>query len=107
MKNLQARQGDVFLKQIKKLPDNLTAVKEANGRFILAEGEATGHAHAIRDIKNTMMFFDKELNKLYITVIKPVQLEHEEHTHVTLPLGNYEVIRQREYSPKEIRQVAD
>ncbi len=32
---------------------------------------------------------------------------HEEHGPVTLPPGDYEVTIQREYSPEEIRNVAD
>lgn len=34
-------------------------------------------------------------------------LKHDEHTAQAVPAGNYQNIRQREYSPEEIRRVAD
>ena len=34
-------------------------------------------------------------------------LEHQEHTAIPVPPGIYEGIRQREYSPASIRNVAD
>ncbi len=94
------RQGDVLLKPINTLPENLNVVKPAGKRFILAEGEATGHHHAVNDIKNVAMFFDKVNRKIYLIVKKPADLVHEEHDKINLPIGNYEVIRQREYHPK-------
>ncbi len=37
---------------------------------------------------------------LYLRVGKSgVRIVHEEHTPITLPAGDYEVIRQREYTP--------
>ena len=37
----------------------------------------------------------------------PVALEHDEHETIQLPPGDYRIIRQREYSPEAIRNVAD
>ncbi|MGH9523996.1 MAG: hypothetical protein ACRD3E_15850 [Terriglobales bacterium] len=36
-----------------------------------------------------------------------VRIVHEEHAPIVLPPGDYEIVRQREYSPEEIRNVAD
>ena len=36
-----------------------------------------------------------------------VSIVHDEHEPVTLPAGDYEVVRQREHSLEEIRNVAD
>ena len=36
-----------------------------------------------------------------------VALQHDEHATINLPPGSYIVRRQREYSPEEIRRVAD
>jgi hypothetical protein len=44
---------------------------------------------------------------MYLEVKSPADLKHEEHGTVTLPAGNYERILQREYSPSEMRTVAD
>jgi hypothetical protein len=35
------------------------------------------------------------------------QLQHAEHATQTIEPGVYRVVRQREYSPEEIRRVAD
>jgi len=45
----QGRQGDVLLRRVEHIPENVTPVPRENGRIILAHGEATGHAHAILD----------------------------------------------------------
>jgi hypothetical protein len=37
----------------------------------------------------------------------PVALEHDEHDAIHLPPGNYQVVRQREYTPEAIINVAD
>jgi hypothetical protein len=55
------------------------------------------------------MFRDPKLNELFLMVEgdAPVALEHDEHDTIAIPPGNYKVIRQREYSPEAIRNVAD
>jgi hypothetical protein len=42
------RQGDVLIIPVYSVPGNLAPVARENGRIVLADGEATGHAHAIR-----------------------------------------------------------
>jgi hypothetical protein len=99
------RQGDILLKEC-TLPKNIEKVN-CEDKIILAEGEATGHFHAINDTKNAAMFFDKNNNKIYLMITQPVELVHEEHAVIKLPISNYEVIRQREYHPEAIRTVKD
>lgn len=41
------------------------------------------------------------------SVVEGVVVEHEEHLHFVVTPGDYEVLRQREYAPEEIRNVAD
>jgi hypothetical protein len=41
------RQGDILFVPVKKLPKGLTDVPRQNGRVVVAEGEITGHCHAI------------------------------------------------------------
>lgn len=109
---MQYRQGDVFLNKIEKLPEletkeiySVGGQSEA-GHIILAFGEVTGHKHAIHS-KNAILFKAKHENKFFLMVMKPVDLIHEEHSTITLPVGNYEVIKQREYAPGKIKWVAD
>ena len=45
---------------------------------------------------------------LYLEVLaETATIAHEEHGPIMLPRGGYTVRIQREYSPREIRQVAD
>ena len=102
------RQGDVLIVPVKALPKNLEPVDREQGRVVLAHGEVTGHAHAIKDQK-AALFRDTKLAAIFMNVSAdgPVALEHEEHATIHIPPGNYQVIRQREYSPEAIRNVAD
>jgi hypothetical protein len=97
------RQGDVLLRRIDGLPKQ-KAVKRASG--VILEGEATGHAHRIADLTRAEIL---EIGEgVYLRVgSEGVRIIHEEHADIVLPAGNYEVVRQREYSPEEIRNVAD
>jgi hypothetical protein len=102
------RQGDVLIIPVKQLPKNLQPVEREGGRVVLAHGEVTGHAHAIKD-QRAALFRDPKLAAIFMHVSgdETVALEHDEHETINLPAGNYQVIRQREYSPQEIRNVAD
>lgn len=104
MKNEQLyRQGDVLIRRIHSLPKQ-KAVRRENG--ILAYGEVTGHAHKVADPETAEVLEVGE--GLYLRASGDgVRIIHEEHGSITLPAGNYEVTIQREYSPAEIRNVAD
>lgn len=102
------RQGDVLIVPAEKIPVGVEPVKREGGRVILAHGEVTGHAHAIKD-KRAALFLDPKLMAVFMHISgdAPVALEHDEHDTIQVPPGDYLVIRQREYSPEEIRNVAD
>jgi len=102
---MQYRQGDVFLEKLSTLPKNLTK-QENKGKIILAYGEATGHHHAIEVTEATESFID-EAGLLYLTLGEPTTLTHQEHSEIQIPEGFYRVTIQREYHPKEIRNVLD
>lgn len=149
---MQIRQGDILLVSA-KIPHSVTPVQAVQDRYVLAEGEATGHAHCVVSEKSGL-FRDEKLNKLFLksrddfkgplagmmvtqnkkwfiaqTELRklPVKfsrqharfedgviecgpfslLDHDEHYSEAVPVGDYEVIRQVEYSPQAIRQVAD
>lgn len=101
-----ARQGDVLIKSVEDIPEYLEEVKLDNNKIVLAYGEVTGHSHSIKDL-NAAYFFDKKSNKFYLLVNNPVELVHEEHSTINIPIGNYEIIRQRFYTPERIKNVAD
>ena len=103
-----ARQGDVLIVAVTKLPQQLDPVERENGRIVLAHGEVTGHAHAIKD-ERAALFRDPRLMAVFMHISgdAPVALEHDEHDEILIPPGSYQVIRQVEYTPAAIRQVAD
>ena len=101
------RQGDVLIIPVKSIPKKLEPVERENGRIVLAHGEVTGHAHAIKN-EGAALFRDPKLMAVFMTVNgDAVMLEHDEHDTIVIPPGNYQVVRQREYSPEAIRNVAD
>lgn len=101
-----------------------------NGRIILAEGETTGHLHEVTTVDgaveiSTAEFFEEPDGRRVLLVNRPCLLRHEEHDPIALDParleqvrqgdvllqsiapGAWEVIRQKEYFPKAIRQVQD
>ena len=98
------RQGDVYLERIDAIPENAKA-RPSNSRIILAEGEATGHAHSVSN-KSAIAY--EESGVTYLEVKSALaMLTHEEHATIKLPRGKYRVIRQREYAPEAPRIVGD
>lgn len=81
-------------------------VPREQGRIVLAHGELTGHAHAIAN-KDVVLTRDPKLADLFMSATSGGTLEHDEHGAIAIPPGEYRVIRQREYSPEAIRNVAD
>jgi hypothetical protein len=124
---LQFRQGDVLIVMVDSLPKNVVAKTRDNGRVVLAYGEVTGHAHAI--IEKKVIHYDApdavsaaeallasvgmkrqltaENAPTFLELATEAPLQHEEHGTIKLPAGRAVVIRQREYSPTELRSVAD
>jgi len=103
--NWHIRQGDVLVEKVDSIPDNVKPVERDKGRIILAYGEVTGHAHAI--LTNAAEMLRAENGERYLQVAEAAELIHEEHSTIQIPPGNYRVVQQREYSPEEIRNVAD
>lgn len=103
-KHFQARQGDVLIIAT-PTPSTGTPIPRESGRIILAHGEATGHAHAIMD-HGAALIRTEQATLLEVTD-SIVMLRHDEHRPIEIPRGTHEVIRQREYTPAAIRNVAD
>lgn len=105
------RQGDVLIRAIAdtEVPAELKPVERDRGRVVLAYGEVTGHAHAITAPGARLFREPKaEKSRTFLRIVKTdALLRHEEHAPVKLAPGAYEIIHQREYTPEEIRNVAD
>jgi len=98
------RQGDLLIEEVAAIPTGAKPRKAAK-RLVLAEGEATGHAHTIAASEARLLDDD---GATYLEVQEALaMLTHDEHASIELPRGAYRVIRQREYAPEAPRQVAD
>jgi hypothetical protein len=95
------RHGDVLIAPASAIPEDAERIPGV----ILARGEATGHAHRIRNADDAELF--RHGGVLYLRVLTPTHVVHEEHKPIALPIGAYRVWLQREYSPEEIRRVID
>lgn len=95
------RQGDVLLIPVDGIPADAVA---ETGPVILAHGEATGHAHQVFTPGAKLLSCP---SGRFLRLPRPSLLKHQEHDAVRLPAGSYRVVRQREYSPEAIRNVAD
>ncbi len=92
---LHFRQGDVLLLAVEGLPEG-AAPERRSGRIVLAEGEATGHAHAIAEPDARAFTHD---GQRYLLTKSIAQLVHEEHAPIEVPPGTWRVVIQREYAP--------
>ena len=100
----QLRQGDVLLVKVDAVPEGAKKRRVKSKRIVLAEGEATGHSHSLA--AGGVALYEHD-GRRFVDLSHTNTLEHEEHSPVGMDPGTYEVVRQREYSPEEIRNVAD
>lgn len=106
------RQGDILIIPVTTKARGKDA--RENGRIILAHGEITGHSHEVfTDQADTVTIeeitdgTDTLRGARLLRVKGKATLRHQEHAPVELAKGTYRVVRQREYSPEAIRNVAD
>jgi len=99
------QQGDVLIQEC-NIPSDAQKVISKNGKFILAEGETTGHCHAV--CEDNCQLYEKN-GILYMRVDAATEVVHEEHKKIKIPAGDYIVEKVVEVDPfaDEIRKVAD
>jgi hypothetical protein len=103
----QYRQGDVLLCGLEEIPLTATPIPSDGNRVIVAFGELTGHAHAFA-AHQARLFRGEPNGRSFIEVDEGgAALVHEEHDPIHIPQGHYEVRRQREYTARRARYVAD
>ena len=102
----QLRQGDVLLQSVKVIPAGAT---EIEGDVILAYGEVTGHAHAIKlpDTERHKVRYWNAGAERFLQVMETVALTHEEHSEIVLDKGIYRQGFQVEDFGEEVRRVQD
>ena len=126
-KTFTIRQGDVALLQVASLPAGCVLAEGQEKKIILAWGEVTGHHHRIEDhvgqrealpdaaaeiaeaaiARAKARLWKAPNGETFLEVVEPVTLRHEEHTEHTIPPGIYKQPTQVEYTPAELRRVAD
>ena len=89
----QIQQGDVCMERVKSIPAKATRVIREPRGYILARGEATGHAHVIAE---EVELYELD-GVLYLKNSSPVEVTHEEHKTKVVPAGIWEVQRVREH----------
>ena len=123
------QQGDVLIRRIERIPDGAKKIKPTKRGFILAEGEATGHAHVVSDNTASMytvedQYVIQELMAKYfpewsramwpmalniLEIINPAAISHQEHGAFTIDTGIYAVpiVQEYDHFAEEARNVKD
>jgi hypothetical protein len=110
--NKCAAQGDLLIRRIESLPDNVEAVNPEEGKHIVAHSE-TGHHHYVSANQDVTYFaVPNDPMVCYLKVGGEfVDLIHNRayDTHETIRISNglFELRRQREYTPEGWRRVED
>jgi hypothetical protein len=87
------QQGDVLIHAVKKIPKGALRVNRQKRGLVLAQGEATGHAHVVKDEVEML----EKGRGLFIRSERAFTVVHEEHKPLTIPAGIWEVGKVREY----------
>lgn len=105
-RGFRSRHGDVVL-----VAD---AEAEAGRKLppVLAEGEATGHAHRIvfargKSTAEVYRVAKETVQRLLRVTAEKAQVDHEEHTQQDMPKGRYRVGILAQWTPTGLRPVVD
>jgi len=110
----QAAQGDLLIRKIDSIPSGATLVFPQEGQYIVAHSE-TGHNHVIEATQNVLLLETENPMIRYLLVEAADRTEtlirhlrsFDTHKTISIPPGNYEIRRQREYTPEGWRMVQD
>ena len=90
------RHGDVVIEALDTKPETGPEIVDARG-VVLAEGEATGHAHRV--VGQTRLYAGADGAEKFLRVVRSAAtVTHEEHKDVALRPGWYRVSQKRQYS---------
>ncbi len=123
----QAAQGDMLIRAIKALPDNVKEITE-NGDYVLAHSE-TGHNHVVKKQAGVSFFQNDNDPFIAYLVIDPKKVkgsvevkhlrDHDTHETISFFVGGtfskikdagkkvFEIRRQREHTPEGFRRAQD
>lgn len=113
--NQTFQQGDVLIRRRADLDhyvkngDPRFSDRRKGKRLVLAEGEATGHAHVLEVEQESDAELIRIGEAILLNLTNGGTITHEEHKPVEVPAGVYEVGKAQEfdYAAEEERQVTD
>ena len=101
------RHGDISFHKVSKAEGELV---KHNGSYVVAEGETTGHKHLLK-VKNpeNLIIHKDTFGNMYFTLKEEGTISHEEHKTLTIGIGTYKEVREREmdWFSKSVRRVID
>jgi hypothetical protein len=103
----QRRQGDILFERDdlpwqKRSPEDAEIQEDG----VVARGEVTGHMHRISDAKRAVLMVSAAM--VYIkSMSDDADVIHDEHNPIILPIGNWNIVRQQQYTPKGWVRVVD
>lgn len=89
------RQGDLLFRKTNLHP--LYELKPVGNEYVVAEGEATGHAHRLSS-EGGIAIAGVTGAVRALSLPEAGVLTHEEHGSVELPAGDYTVTQEREHN---------
>lgn len=116
------RQGELLFvpQKIKDMLGLKRALAQGKKTTVVAEGEATGHKHELKDpdsailveLEDTYVFIDNESPRFnnYQKILhtsEGTSIKHPDHKELFLPAGTYYIRSQREYDEEKARWVVD
>lgn len=113
--NICAAQGDLLIRRVDALPKGIKPITAEKGKYIVAHSE-TGHHHIIAERPNVKLYTTGDPMVSYLQVVEATDetetlLEHlrnfDTHETISIPVGTFEIRRQREYTPEGWRRVED
>jgi len=92
------RHGDVLIQAVPDFPEGGIPKNDS----VLSYGEVTGHSHRIETPENAELRWSQ--GQLFLRVLAPTRIVHDEHKPILLEPGAYRVWQQREYVPQSQRR---
>ena len=103
-------QGDLMILPVDEIPDEAQELQTTGEHHVVAHSE-TGHHHVLNAQKARVFTVAATAMAMYAKVLEQTELLHQRpydtHEALSIPPGNYQLLRQREGAPEGWRVVAD
>ena len=89
------RHGDILIREVESIPKSVIPINTK----ILAEGEQTGHHHKLIGSFQIFQENDSLSQNRFLEIMEETTLTHQEHHQITIPVGKYVVVHERQHNP--------